>query len=135
MKRETLVPTDNRWTDMPESDVNFRQSSTHCIKLDGDLIIFSRPGYRMPLAVEISFSHIVYMRLPHIVGKLYKRHWRPLNNPFYYTIPPLRRNSKPLSTLITLGASIIPQKLILSISTLHFGLSKQPHPHGIGCWF
>src|SRR5450755_4725551 len=120
---------------MPESDVNFRQSSTHCMKLDGDLIIFSKPEYRMFFAVEISFSHIVYMRFLYIVGKLYKRHWKLLNNPFYYTILPLRRNLKPLLTLITLGASIIPQKLILSISTLHFGLSKQPHPHGIGCWF
>jgi hypothetical protein len=128
--------TNNRGTEnITISDVNFKQSSTHYMELDGDSTIFSVPGYRMPLAVKISFSSIVYMLLPHTVGKLYKRHWKPLNNPFYYTIPPLRRNSKPLSTLISLGASIIPQKLILSISTLHFGLSKQPHPYGIGCWF
>jgi hypothetical protein len=130
------MPINNRKTEnIIINDVNFKQSSTHYMELDRDSTIFSVLKYKMPLAVKISLSSIIYMLFFHTVGKLYKKYWKLLNNPFYYTIPPLRRNSKLLLTLITLGASIIPQKLIPSISTLYFGLSKQPHPHDIRCWF
>jgi hypothetical protein len=67
--------TNNRRTEnTTKYGINFRRSSTHYIKLDGDSDTFSMPGYRMSLVVEISLSNIVYMLLPHTVGKLYKRH-------------------------------------------------------------
>ena len=115
-------------------DINFRRSLTHYIKLNRDSNTFFIFKYRISLVIEISLSNIVYILFPHTVGKLYKRYWRLLNNPFYYTIPPLQRNSKPLLIFITLGASIIPQKLILSISTLYFDLLEQPHLYDIGYW-
>ncbi len=56
------------------NDVNFKQSSTYYIELDKDSIIFSVFEYKMPLAVKISLSNIIYILLPHTVGKLYKRY-------------------------------------------------------------
>jgi hypothetical protein len=79
------MPTNNRKTEnIIINDVNFKQSLTHYMELDRDSTIFSVPEYRIPLAVKISLSSIVYILLPHTVGKLYKKHWKPLNNPFYY---------------------------------------------------
>src|SRR6266498_124449 len=99
MKWEALMPINNRRTEnTTRYGINFRRSSTHYIKLDGDSNTSFMFGYRMPLVIEISLSNIVYILLPHTVGKLYKRYWGLLSDPFYYTIPPLRRNSKPLST-------------------------------------
>jgi len=95
-------------------DINFKRSSIYYIKLDKDSNTFFIFKYRMPLVIEISLFNIVYILLPHTVGKLYKRYWELLNDLFYYTIPPLRRNSKSLLILITLSASIIPQKAIFT---------------------
>jgi hypothetical protein len=69
------MPINNRRTEnIIKYGINFKRSSTHYIKLNGNSNTFSMLRYKILLVIEISLFNIVYMLLPHTVEKLYKRH-------------------------------------------------------------